>query len=286
MSVKLENINCIYMPKTPFEKTALFDINIEIEKGELVGIIGHTGSGKSTLLQHFNGLIMPPKNSDGKVIIDGEILTKKNVRDIRKKVGYVFQYPEYQLFEETVYKDIAFGLKKLKLTEEEERSAVLKAAETVGLSEDILEKSVYDLSGGQKRRVAIAGVIVMNPDYLILDEPAAGLDPAGKTDILSFAKKLREERGTAVVIVSHSMEDIAEIADRIIVMNDGRIVMDGSPCEIFSKKEKLNEIGLSVPEITDLFIRLNAEFPWISKEVYTVEDSVKVLANLLDGGDA
>ena len=238
MSVKLENINCIYMPKTPFEKTALFDVNVEIEKGELVGIIGHTGSGKSTLLQHFNGLILPAEKSSGKVIVDGEVLTKKNVRDIRKKVGYVFQYPEYQLFEETVYKDIAFGLKKLKLSEAEEREAVLKAAETVGLSDDILEKSVYDLSGGQKRRVAIAGVIVMNPDYLILDEPAAGLDPAGKTDVLSFAKRLRDERGTAVVIVSHSMPQVKSLCQRAIWIENSEVMAYGDVDEVCDKYQR------------------------------------------------
>lgn len=284
MSIKLENINCTYMPKTPFEKTALSDINIEIEKGEFVGIIGHTGSGKSTLLQHFNGLILPDKKSIGKVYIDGELLTKKNVRELRKKVGYVFQYPEYQLFEETVYKDIAFGLKKLKLSEEDEYSAVHNAAEIVGISDDLFERSVYELSGGQKRRVAIAGVIVMNPDYLILDEPAAGLDPAGKEEILSFAKRLRDERGTAVVLVSHSMEDIAQIADRVIVMNDGRIISDGRPQEIFSQKNKLTEIGLSVPEITELFCKLHEAYPWISKDVYTVDEAVNVMVSLLDGG--
>ncbi|MBQ8164797.1 MAG: energy-coupling factor transporter ATPase [Clostridia bacterium] len=284
MSIKLENINCTYMPKTPFEKAALYDINIEIEKGEFVGIIGHTGSGKSTLLQHFNGLIMPDKKSTGKVYIDGELLTKKNVRDLRKKVGYVFQYPEYQLFEETVYKDIAFGLKKLKLSEQEEYEAIHNAAEIVGISDDLLERSVYDLSGGQKRRVAIAGVIVMNPDYLILDEPAAGLDPAGKDEILTFAKRLRDERGTAVVLVSHSMEDIAQISDRVIVMNEGRIVMDGKPSYVFAQKKELNDIGLSVPEITSLFCRLNEQYPWISKEVYTVQDAVNVMKKLLSGG--
>jgi len=284
MSIKLENVSCTYMPNTPFEKAALHDINLEIEKGEFVGIIGHTGSGKSTLLQHFNGLILPDKKSVGKVYIDGTLLTKKNVRELRKTVGYVFQYPEYQLFEETVYKDIAFGLRKLHLSEEEEHKAVYSAAAIVGLSEDLLSRSVYDLSGGQKRRVAIAGVIVMNPDYLILDEPAAGLDPAGKAEILDFAKRLREERGTAVVLVSHSMEDIAEVADRVIVMNEGRILMDGMPKEIFSQKEALNQIGLSVPEITLLFNKLNESYPWISKDVYTVDDAVKVMTSLLKGG--
>ncbi|MBQ8828307.1 MAG: energy-coupling factor transporter ATPase [Clostridia bacterium] len=285
MSIKIEKVSFSYMPGTPFAKDAIHDISLEIKKGEFVGVIGHTGSGKSTLMQHLNGLILADEKKGGKVYINDILLNKKNVRDLRKSVGYVFQYPEYQLFEETVYKDIAFGLKKLKLSPEDERKAVLSAAEIVGISDALLERSVYDLSGGQKRRVAIAGVIVMNPEYLILDEPAAGLDPSGKEEILSFAKRMRDERGTAVVLVSHSMEDIAEIADRVIVMNSGRILIDGTPREVFSQNELLTEAGLSVPEITKLFIRLNREYSFISRDVYTVSDAVSVMKNILTGVD-
>lgn len=220
MSLKIEHLSYTYMKGTPFEKKALNDINFEIEDGEFVGIIGHTGCGKSTLVQHFNGLLKP---EEGNIYIHGKLVNHSNLKELRKQVGLVFQYPEYQLFESTVYKDIAFGIKSEALTPEEEYKRVLEAAQKTGLQEELLEKSIYDLSGGQKRRAAIAGIIVMNPKILVLDEPAAGLDPAGRDDILYFAKRLRDENGITVILVSHSMEDIAKLADKVIVLNEGKL---------------------------------------------------------------
>ncbi|MFR1517799.1 MAG: ATP-binding cassette domain-containing protein, partial [Clostridia bacterium] len=212
MSLKIEKLSYTYMKGTPFEKKALENIDFEIQDGEFVGIIGHTGCGKSTLVQHFNGLLKP---EEGNIYIDGQLMNHSNLKEMRKQVGLVFQYPEYQLFESTVYKDIAFGIKSEGLTPEEEYRRVLDAAQKTGLPEELLESSIYDLSGGQKRRAAIAGIIVMNPKILVLDEPAAGLDPAGRDDILYFAKRLRDENGITVILVSHSMEDIAKLADKV-----------------------------------------------------------------------
>lgn len=273
------------MKGTPFEKKALNNINFEIKKGEFVGIIGHTGCGKSTLVQHFNGLLKP---EEGNVYIDDNLVNNSNIKEMRKKVGLVFQYPEYQLFESTVYKDIAFGIKNEKLSQEEERRRVTDALLKTGLSEDILEKSVYDLSGGQKRRVAIAGIIVMNPQILVLDEPAAGLDPAGRDEILGFAKKLRDESGITIILVSHSMEDIAKLADKVIVMNDGNIEMIGTPAEVFKNESRLNEIGLSVPQMAGVFHKIGELFPDIdiNSDIFTVEEATKEILRLLNRGGA
>jgi energy-coupling factor transport system ATP-binding protein len=261
------------MPGTPFEKVALENINLEIKEGEFVAVIGHTGCGKSTLVQHFNGLLRPDVNK-GNVTVDGIEIGKKTLSDIRKKVGLVFQYPEHQLFEQTVYKDIAFGLRKLKLSDEEEAKRVFEAADMVGLDGSLMERSVYELSGGQKRRVAIAGVLVMKPSYLVLDEPAAGLDPEGKNDMLRFVKKLNKEHGTTIVLISHCMEDVADYAGRVIVMDDGKILLDGTSQYVFSKHELLKSIDLDVPEITRLFLELKKLYPDVDDNVFTVDDAV------------
>ena len=277
MSIKLTNVTHTYMPKTPFEKVALKSISLEIQKGEFVAVIGHTGCGKSTLVQHFNGLLRP---DSGEVYVDGVKMEKKNTLKLREKIGLVFQYPEHQLFEETVYKDIAFGLKRLKLSPEEQEKMIFDAAEKVGLDRSLMDRSVYELSGGQKRRVAIAGVLVMNPSYLVLDEPAAGLDPEGKNEMLRFAKRLNKEQGTTIVLISHCMEDVAETAGRVIVMDDGEIIMDGPPSYVFSKYETLTERGLDVPEITRLFIRLHRYNAEVNPNVFTVEEGVAEIERL------
>lgn len=280
MSLKVEALSYTYMKGTPFEKKALDNVTFEIETGEFVGIIGHTGCGKSTLVQHFNGLLKP---EEGNIYIDGKLMNHSNIKDMRKQVGLVFQYPEYQLFESTVYKDIAFGIRSEGLSHEEEYRRVLDAAEKTGLSEDLLENSIYDLSGGQKRRAAIAGIIVMNPEILVLDEPAAGLDPAGRDDILQFAKRLRDDNGITVILVSHSMEDIAKLADKVIVLNEGKLEMMGTPREVFRNEQRLNQIGLTVPQMTSLFHRLGGLLPesGIRKEIFTVEEGAEEILRLL-----
>lgn len=282
MSLKVENVFYTYQPGTPFENQALEDVSVEIPQGSFVGIIGHTGCGKSTLLQHFNGLLQPEK---GNVFIDGELITKKNVGTLRKNVGLVFQYPEYQLFEETVYKDIAYGLQNEKLSPDEEKSRVLDAMKVVGLDEDMAERSIYDLSGGQKRRVALAGIIVMEPEYLVLDEPAAGLDPAGRDEIMGYIKKLQAERGTTIILVSHSMEDVARLADKIVVMHQSKVVMEGTAAEVFSNEELLTEIGLAVPQITTLWNKLRKDFPELPAGVFTVEEAKKAIMEYMGGGN-
>lgn len=282
MSLKVENVFYTYQPGTPFENQALEDVSVEIPQGSFVGIIGHTGCGKSTLLQHFNGLLQPEK---GNVFIDGELITKKNVGTLRKNVGLVFQYPEYQLFEETVYKDIAYGLQNEKLSPDEEKSRVLDAMKVVGLDEDMAERSIYDLSGGQKRRVALAGIIVMEPEYLVLDEPAAGLDPAGRDEIMGYIKKLQAERGTTIILVSHSMEDVARLADKIVVMHQSKVVMEGTAAEVFSNEELLTEIGLAVPQITTLWNKLRQDFPELPAGVFTVEEAKKAIMEYMGGGN-
>ena len=280
MSLIIENLSYTYMKGTPFEKEALKNINLEIKDGSFTGIIGHTGCGKSTLIQHFNGLLRPEK---GNIYINGKLMNNSNLKEMRKQVGLVFQYPEYQLFESTVYKDIAFGIKSEKLPEDEERERVIDAARKTGLSEDLLEKSIYELSGGQKRRAAIAGIIVMKPEILVLDEPAAGLDPAGRDDILHFAKQLCTKSGVTVVLVSHSMEDIAKLADHVIVMNDGTVEMDGTPRDIFKNEERLHEIGLTVPQMTSVFHRLADIFPDkdINRKIFTVEAAADEIIRLI-----
>lgn len=283
MPLKIENLSHTYMKGTPFEKKALKNINFEINDGEFVAIIGHTGCGKSTLIQHFNGLLKP---ETGNIYIDGKLMNDANCKEMRKQVGLVFQYPEYQLFESTVYRDVAFGIKKEKLSSEEEYKRVADAIKKTGLPEDVLEKSVYDLSGGQKRRVAIAGIIVMNPKILVLDEPAAGLDPAGRDEILSFAKKLRDETGITVILVSHSMEDVAKLADKVIVMNGGNIEMIGTPKEVFRNGKRLNEIGLSVPQLSAVFHKIDEILPdlHINTDLFTVEEATDEILRLMKKG--
>ena len=281
MSIKIENLTHVFMPNGPYEKVALDNVSLDINDGDFLAIIGHTGSGKSTLIQHINGLI---EATSGKIIIDGVDITKKDVNllDIRKQVGLVFQYSEYQLFEETIEKDIAFGPKNLKLTEEEVNKRVKKSMEMVGLDyEKYKDKSPFDLSGGQKRRVAIAGVIAMEPKILILDEPTAGLDPKGRDDILGQIKKLHDEYNMTIVWVSHSMEDVAKIANRVIVMNSGKIVLDGKINEVFKEVDKLEEIGLGVPQVTYLMRRLKEKGFNVSDEVYTVEQAKNELLKVL-----
>lgn len=282
MAIELKNVTFTYFPKTPFAKTAVKNCSLKINDGDFVAIIGKTGSGKTTITQLFNGLLLADKNC-GEVCVDDIVLTKKNVYEMRKNVGYVFQYPEHQLFEETVYKDIAFGLKRLKLTPEEEDKRIKDAADIVGLSHELLERSIYELSGGEKRRVAIAGVIVSNPKYLILDEPASGLDPAGKNFILDFMKRLND-MGTTVIFISHSMDDVAETAKRVVVIDDGHVKMDATPAEIFARNDELTSLGLDVPEITGLFIRLHEKYHFINKDVFTVQQGKAELLRLKNEG--
>ena len=281
--IELQNVSYYYSPGTPLQVTALKDINLKIGEGEFVGIIGHTGSGKSTLISHFNGLLKP---GEGKVIIDGEDIAKdkETLKAARFKVGLCFQYPEAQLFEETVARDIAFGPKNMKLPDEEINERVKKAAEYVGLRPEMLEKSPFDLSGGEKRRAAIAGVMAMEPKVLVLDEPAAGLDPGGKKEILSMISAYKQRTGCTVVLVSHSMEDIASVADRVIVMNSGTIAMDGSVDEVFSHAPELRGMGLNVPEITRIFIRLKELGYDVPTNVYSVDTGARILGELIRKG--
>ena len=271
-----------YSKGTVQQVAAINDVNLTIEKGELVGVIGHTGSGKSTLISHFNGLLKPDA---GKVLVDGTDIwrDKETLRNTRFKVGLCFQYPEYQLFEETVFKDIAFGPKNMKLSEAEVKERVLRAAEFVGVKPEHLDKSPFDLSGGEKRRVAIAGVMSMEPEVLIFDEPAAGLDPQGRRELIKLIKDYREQAGSAVVIVSHSMEDIASLADKVIVMNNSRIEMQGTVDEVYSRGGELRRIGLNIPEITEIFLRLRARGFDVPANVYTVEQGAAILKALASG---
>lgn len=281
MSIKIENLTHVYMPKTPFEKKALDDVNLVIEDGEFLALIGHTGSGKSTLIQHLNGLLEP---SSGRILVDDINLTNKETKltDIRKKIGLVFQYPEYQLFEETIEKDIAFGPNNLGLSQEEVSDRVKKSMEMVGLDyETYKDVSPFDLSGGQKRRVAIAGVIAMEPKVLILDEPTAGLDPKGRDDILEQIKILHEKYKMTIVLVSHSMEDVGKLAERIVVMNKGKVALMGKPAEIFKEVEILEDIGLAVPQVTYLMRALKEKGFNVSDEVFTVEQGSKEILRML-----
>lgn len=283
--IKLENVSYVYMQGGPFEKTALNNINLEIGDGEFIGLIGHTGSGKSTLIQLLNGLIKP---TEGRVRVAGFDLTDKKtkMRDVRFKVGLVMQYPEHQLFEETVFKDIAFGPQNMGLLQEEIKKRVEFAANLVGLSKEILDKSPFDLSGGQKRRVAIAGVLAMEPKVLILDEPTAGLDPGGRDEILFKIKDMHERMNLTVILVSHSMEDVAKLADRILVMNSGSIEMFDTPSKIFENAERLSQIGLNVPQITQVCDRLRAAGMPLAGGIYTIEDAAWQISKLLKGGSA
>ena len=281
MSIKIENLTYVYMPKTPFEKKALDNVSLEIEDGEFLAVIGHTGSGKSTLIQHLNGLLKP---ASGKIYVDGTDITDKDTKlvDIRKKVGLVFQYPEYQLFEETIAKDIAYGPSNLGLNEDEILKRVKKSMEMVGLNyEEYKDISPFELSGGQKRRVAIAGVIAMEPKVLILDEPTAGLDPAGRDDILEQIKLLHEKYNMTIILVSHSMEDVGKLAEKIIVMNDGHIERQGKPKEVFKEIDTLEKIGLAVPQVTYLMRELKKKGFNVSEDIFTVEKAKSELLNIL-----
>lgn len=280
MAIRIENLNYIYMQGSPFEKHALKNINLEISDGEFIGLIGHTGSGKSTLIQHLNGLMEP---TSGKVYLGETDITEKSVDrlSICKEVGLVFQYPEHQLFEETVYKDIAFGPSNLGLSKEEIDERVYEAMCHVGLDESYADKSPFSLSGGQKRRVAIAGVLAMKPNILILDEPTAGLDPAGREEILTQIRALHLARKMTVLFVSHSMEDVAKIAERIIVMNKGEIAMDGKPAEIFKRSEELTSMGLDIPQISKLIAVLRKRGVNINSDIYTVEKAKATISMLI-----
>lgn len=282
--IKAENVNYIYQQGTPFERQALYDINLEIPDGSFTAIIGHTGSGKSTLIQHFNALVKP---TSGKITIDGIDVTaaKTDLKLIRRTVGLVFQYPEHQLFEETVYKDIAFGPTNMGLSSEEIDERVRESAALAGLNENLLERSPFDLSGGQKRRAAIAGVLAMKPKVLILDEPTAGLDPSGRESILKTIKSLhKKNRDMIIIFISHSMEDVAKTAEHIIVMNKGRIETEGSVSEIFEKADTLRKIGLNVPQITTLCDRLRNAGLNLPENIYTVGYAADALTSLLGGG--
>ena len=278
--IKLENVSYTYMRGGPFEKKALDNINLEISSGEFIGIIGHTGSGKSTMIQMLNGLIKP---ESGNVIIDGSDLSDKNVklRDVRFKVGLVMQYPEYQLFEETVLKDICFGPLNMGLKQAEAEERARFAANMVGLPYELLDKSPFDLSGGQKRRAAIAGVLAMEPKILILDEPTAGLDPAGRDEILSKIRDMHKRMNLTVLLVSHSMEDVARLADRILVLNSGSVEMFDTPANVFKKSERLEEIGLTVPQIAKVMDKLRKAGVQIEDGIYTTGDAYRVLLPLL-----
>ena len=283
--IKVENLTHTYSVGTPFEKTAIHNINVEFHPGELVAVIGHTGSGKSTFMQHMNGLLAP---TSGRVYCDGEDIfaTKEATRDVRFNVGLVFQYPEYQLFEETVYKDIAFGPKNMKLPESEIDERVREAAGFVGISEELFERSPLELSGGQKRRIAIAGVIAMRPKVLILDEPTAGLDPAGCEGIIKNILDYRAETGSTVLLVTHSMDDAARIADRLVVFHEGGIAMDGTPDEVFSRPAELTSMGLDVPQAAAIAQALRERGVELPGSIYTLEQLRAALVPLRKGGRA
>ncbi|WP_454206409.1 energy-coupling factor transporter ATPase [Peptoniphilus sp. Marseille-Q6390] len=281
--IEINNLMHIYSPGLPFEKKAVDDISLKIEENEFIGLIGHTGSGKSTFIQHLNGLLKP---SSGEIIIDGTRVDKSgsNLTDLRKKVGLVFQYPEYQLFEETIERDIAFGPRNLDISEEEVQERVKASMESVGLDyETYKDKSPFELSGGLKRRVAIAGVLAMEPKVLILDEPTAGLDPRGRDEILSEIKSIHENRKITVILVSHSMEDVAKIAERIIVFDKGKVFLDGEPREIFRTEDKLLGVGLGIPQITSLMRTLKKRGLDINEDAITVEEAKESLKKYLRG---
>lgn len=283
--LEIKNLSYKYGVGTPFEIAALDDINLSVEKGEMLAIIGHTGSGKSTLIQHFNALLKP---SSGQILLDGNDInaSKESAHKARFRVGLCFQYPEYQLFESTVYKDISFGPSNMGLDKSEIDRRVRKAAEFVGLKESMFEKSPFDLSGGEKRRVAIAGVMAMEPEVLIMDEPAAGLDPAGRKTILELIRNYREKTGSTVIIVSHSMEDVASVAERIVVLNKGKIAFNDTVDEVFSHEAELREMGLNIPQITIIFSELRNYGYNLNASTYTVDEAVKeILAYFHKGGN-
>lgn len=278
--LELKDLSFVYAPKTPFEKRAVDSVSLSVKKGEFIGIIGHTGSGKSTLVQMLNGLIKP---TDGQVFLDGKDIWEKpkEIRRIRFKVGMVFQYPEYQLFDETVYKDISFGARNMGKSGIELDMAVKSAARFAGVDESLFEKSPFDLSGGEKRRVAIAGVIAMNPEALVLDEPTAGLDPMGRELLLSQIVQYHRERRNTVILVSHSMEDIARVADKIIVMNKSKVVMFDETKKVFARSNELEQMGLRVPGITKIMLELKEKGYELDDEILTVDDAVAQITSLL-----
>ena len=279
--LEVKNLTYIYSAGTPFEHKALDDISFSVERGEFIGIIGHTGSGKSTLMQQLNGLLKP---TSGTVLLDGQDIwsDKKLTRQARFRVGLVFQYPEYQLFEETVYKDIAFGPKNMGLSAEEVDRRVREAAGFVGLTEQQLEVSPFDLSGGQKRRGAIAGVIAMEPEVLILDEPTAGLDPVGRSEILGNIQSYRKAKNATIMMVSHSMEDVARLTDRLLVMNGSKLAMDAPPAQVFTHAEELTQMGLNIPQVTQVFLELK-KLGLDVKNVYTIEQAAAEIRRLKGG---
>ena len=281
--LEIKNLSYKYGVGTPFEIAALDNINLTVEKGEMLAIIGHTGSGKSTLIQHFNSLLKP---SEGKILLDGKDIneSRESAHHARFRVGLCFQYPEYQLFESTVYKDIAFGPANMGLDKAEIDRRVRKAAEFVGLKESMFEKSPFDLSGGEKRRVAIAGVMAMEPEVLIMDEPAAGLDPRGRRVILDLIRNYREKTGSTVIIVSHSMEDVASIAEKILVLNKGKVAFYGSVDEVFSYDEELKDMGLNIPQITRIFAELGRYGFNLDRSTYTIDDAAEKILQYLQGG--
>lgn len=281
--IRTENLSHTYSRGTPFERTAIKKINLEIPDGQFAGLIGHTGSGKSTFIQHLNGLLKP---TSGNVLYDGRDIhaAKETTRDIRFKVGLVFQYPEYQLFEETVFKDISFGPKNMKLSDAEIKERVYEAARFSGVTEDVMDRSPLELSGGQKRRVALAGVIAMRPSVLILDEPTAGLDPAGRESILQNICDYHSETKSTVLLVTHNMSDIAKIAERLIVFSDGEVAMDGLPTEVFSHSRELREMGLSVPEAASIAMYLRGMGVPVSDGIYTTEQLKDAILALRRGG--
>ncbi len=278
-----ENLKYLYSAGTPFETAAIYDVNFSVEQGELIGVIGHTGSGKSTLIQHCNGLLEP---NAGSVYLNGNDIwskeNRKNIRNVRFAIGLCFQYPEYQIFEESIYKEIAFGPKQMGLSEEEINERVYKSMDFVGLDRSLDKKSPFDLSGGQKRRVAIASIIAMEPQVLILDEPCAGLDPKGREVILNMIKEYQKKMGNTVIFVSHSMEDVAKICDKVLVMNKGKVAMFGTVSEVYSHGDELKEMGLNVPQITDVFLQLKKSGIDCRTDIFTVEDGEKELERLFE----
>ncbi|MBQ6388514.1 MAG: energy-coupling factor transporter ATPase [Mogibacterium sp.] len=282
MSIEVKDLRYVYNPGMPGETVALDGVSFEVRDGEILGVIGHTGSGKSTLLQHLNGLLKP---ASGDVYVDGQCITdgKAKLVEIRRKVGLVFQYPEYQLFEETVAKDVAFGPKNLGLSEEEIADRVKNAIELVGLDfEAIKDSSPFELSGGQKRRVAIAGVIAMHPSVLILDEPTAGLDPSAHADVLSMIRRIHESMGIIIIFVSHNMADIADMSDWVIVMDHGRIVLRGKPREVFSHGEMLSGMGLAVTPARAIMNRISAEIPDLKSDALTIDEAAAELREYIN----